>query len=441
MITKKSTDSLQTASPEDERGSNRRRVRFTARWVTTVSNPGCYYDASAPGLALQVTTGKSGLCKSYKFLFRSPVTGKRRDKGLGPATRIALSDARQKALAYREMIGRRIDPLTAAAEEKAARLRMHETSISFGEAANRCIEAKAPEWRNKKHGQQWKNTLATHAQSLTGLPVRDVDSAAVLRVLEPIWTSKPETASRVRQRIEAVLDWAAARNYRSGDNPARLKGNLGPLLPKTSKIKRVQHHPALPIDRANEFIQALRAKPSVSAHALEFLILTAARTSEVRLASWDEFNLDTRVWTIPASRMKSGRQHRVPLSDRATEILQIRSRLSSSNFTFPGQDKKGERGLSDGALLQLIRGIPGYEAYVPHGFRSTFRDWAAERTTYANETVELALAHTIRNQTESSYRRGDQLEKRRRLMQAWSNFLETPKLIRKSPIISISSRA
>ncbi len=402
--------------------------------------PGYYYDASTPGLALQVTAGKSGPCRSFKFLYRSPISGKRRDKGLGSTARTALADARQKVATYREMMGRGIDPLVAAAEHKAAQLRMRATSLTFGEAVDQCIETKAPEWRNTKHRQQWRNTLTTHAKPLLILPIRDVDSPAVLSVLEPIWTSKPETASRVRQRIETVLDWATARKYRSGENPARLKGNLGPLLPRTSKIKRVRHHPALPIDQINAFVQALHARPSVSALALEFLILTAARTSEVRLAVWDEVNFEARTWTIPPTRMKSGREHRVPLSDRAAEILKIQSKFDTSNFIFPGQSRNGKGGLSDGALLQLIRGLSGYETYVPHGFRSTFRDWAAERTNFAGETVELALAHTIRNQTESSYRRGDQLEKRRRLMQAWSTFIATSKTDGASAVVAISSR-
>lgn len=426
---------------ESAPNSNQRRLRFTHRWVTTVHGTGYYYDASTPGLALQVTVGKQGLCRSFKFLYRSPISGKRRDKGLGSTSRTALADARQKVATYREMIGRGIDPLVAAAEHKAAQLRLHATSMTFGEAVDRYIEAKAPEWRSTKHQQQWKNTLTTHAKTLINLPVRDIDSLAVLGVLEPIWTSKPETASRVRQRIEAILDWAAARHYRSGDNPARLKGNLGPLLPKTNKIKRVRHHPALPIDQINAFVKTLHARPSVSAHALEFLILTAARTSEVRLAVWSEVSFETRTWIIPSTRMKSGREHRVPLSDRAVEILKLQSTFNTSSFIFPGQSRTDRGSLSDGALLQLIRGLSGYETYVPHGFRSTFRDWAAERTTFAGETVELALAHTIRNRTESSYRRGDQLEKRRRLMQAWATFIGTARSQNQSSVVPISSRS
>jgi integrase len=420
---------------------DQRRRRFTHRWVSNVQQPGYYYDASTPGLALQVTVGKFGLCKSYKFLYRSPTSGKRRDKGLGPTDRTALMEARRKVIAYREMIARGIDPLVADAERKATQSRMHATSITFGEALNRCIETKAPEWRNAKHRQQWRNTLTTHAKPLINLAVRDIDSPTVLSILEPIWTLLPETASRVRQRIEAVLDWATARSYRTGENPARLKGNLGPLLPKTNKIKRVRHHPALPIDQINDFVKTLHARPSVSALALEFLILTAARTAEIRLANWDEINFTTRTWNIPPTKMKSGREHRVPLSDRAIEILKLQAKFSNHNFIFPGQSRNEGGSLSSGALLQLIRGLSGYEAYVPHGFRSTFRDWAAERTNFAGETVELALAHTIRNQTESSYRRGDQLEKRRRLMQTWATFVATPRAAGPSSIVPILSRA
>jgi integrase len=429
------------ATPREAvRSGNQRRLRFTHRWVTTVQSPGYYYDAATPSLALQVTVGKSGLCKSFKFLYRSPINGKRRDKGLGSTTRTGLAEARQKVATYREMIGRGVDPLVAAAEYKAAQFQMYATSLTFGEAVDRCIETKAPEWRNAKHRQQWKNTLTTHAGPLINLSVRDVDSPAVLGVLQPIWTSMPETASRVRQRIEAVLDWAAARGYRSGENPARLKGNLGPLLPKTSKIRRVKHHPALPCDQIYDFLKLLHARPSVSALALEFLILTAARTSEVRLAVWAEIDLVKAVWTLPPERMKSARQHRVPLSDRALEILRLQARFGTREFIFSGQNKRTGVSLSDGALLQLIRGIDGYETYVPHGFRSTFRDWASERTNFANETVELALAHTIKNQTESAYRRGDQLEKRRRLMQAWSDFVATPKVAGPATVTLISKQ-
>ena len=238
------------------------------------------------------------------------------------------------------------------------------------------------------------------------------------------WNVRTETATRVRQRIEVIFDWCKAHEYIKGDNPARLKGALGHLLPKAKKIQKKSHHPALPFQRIGEFVKDLREHNGYSALALELLILTATRTGEVIEAQWTEFNLDTKVWVIPAARMKAGKEHRAPLNTRAMEILEHLKTISVSGYLFPGALHKEESHLSNMALLSMMRKMPKYSEYVPHGFRSTFRDWAAETTDYSNETVELALAHTIKNKAEAAYRRQDQLEKRARLMEDWAIFIE-----------------
>jgi integrase len=242
-----------------------------------------------------------------------------------------------------------------------------------------------------------------------------------LTVLEPIWTTKTETATRLRQRIETVMDWAKARKLYTGDNPASLKGGLGQLLPKASKIAKVKHQPALPYQQMHLFVQELRQKKGVSPKAFEFLILTAARSGEVLGAKWDEIDLSAKVWTIPAERMKAGRAHRVPLSGPAVAVVNEMLAGKQGDYVFPNPSSK--RAMSNGALLAVIKGMPTYSKYVPHGFRSTFRDWAAETTNFANETLELALAHTIRDKAEAAYRRQDQLEKRAKLMEQWAAYV------------------
>jgi integrase len=297
--------------------------------------------------------------------------------------------------------------------------------LTFEQAASQCIAARQHEWKNEKHRHQWGATLKTYAYPVIGnLSVDQVTMELVLQVLEPIWTTKTETATRLRQRIETVLDWAKARKLRNGDNPASLKGGLGQLLPKASKIAKVRHQPALPYQQAHAFVQALHQKKGISPKAFEFLILTAARSGEVLGAKWDEIDLVGNVWTIPAERMKAGREHRIPLSARAVTIIKEMLAGRQCDYVFP--DPTGKKGMSNGALLAVIKGMPDYAAYVPHGFRSTFRDWAAETTAYANETLELALAHTIRDKAEAAYRRQDQLEKRVALMEQWTGYVARP---------------
>ena len=391
----------------------------SARSVQTEKVAG--YHRYGPGLYLQVAQGGT---KTWIFRFKSPVTGKPREMGLGSLSFLSLAQARERAIECRQQMLRGFDPIEERNNGRRLQQLEQARAITFQQAAEQCIESKKHEWKNAKHGQQWVNTLTTHAYPTIGkLSVAALDTALVLKVLGPIWTTKAETASRVRQRIETVWDWAKARGYVIGENPAMLRGHLDKLLAKTSKIKRVKHHPALPYKQIHPFIKALRDKKGSSPLALEFAILTAARTGEVIGAKWGEIDLAAKVWTIPAERMKAGKEHRVPLCDRAIDILNsINSEGTADVFVFPGW--KARTGLSNGALLVLM-GKMGFGQYTPHGFRSCFRDWAAEEAhSFQTETIELALAHTIKNQVEAAYRRGDQLERRRELMAAWAKHIE-----------------
>ncbi len=399
---------------------------LSARTVHSETKVGYHADAGQRGLYLQIVNGSQGPSRSWVFRYISPTTRKRRDMGLGSTADVGLADARKAAQAARSTLTQGADPLDERRALLAARRAEAVRTVTFDAAAKLCIETKTPEWSNPKHAAQWTATLTTYAsQHIGAMPVRDINVEAILKILGPIWTTKTETATRVRQRIETVLDWAAARGYRSGLNPASLKGNLAQLLPRTSKIKQVTHHPALPFTEINSFITALRNRPGLSAIALELLILTAARTGEVINATWVEVNLQTKVWTIPAKRMKAKREHRVPLCGRALQILTQLQGIATSDYIFPGHHLSGTKPLSSAAMLKLMKGMAGYQNLVPHGFRSTFRDWAAETTSFSNETVELALAHTIKNKAEAAYRRGDMLDKRHKLMEEWGKYVET----------------
>ena len=391
----------------------------SARSVETVTEIG--YHRCDRGLYLQVAGSGT---KSWLFRYKSPVTAKQREMGLGSLNLVPLAAARNIAVECRRQVLSGLDPLEERGRVKRVRLLEQARSITFQGAAEQCIASKKPEWKNAKHAQQWANSLTTYAYPVFGtLSVSDLDTDLVLKAIEPIWISKAETASRVRQRIETVWDWARARKYVEGENPARLRGHLDKILAKTAKVKRVKHHAAIPYKQIATFIKKLRGRKGSSASAMEFMILTAARTGEVRGARWQEIDLTIKVWTIPADRMKAGKEHRVPLCDRALQILNsMKSNRNPDEFVFPGW--KAGTGLSDGAMLALLRKME-VGPYTPHGFRSTFRDWAAEEAhQFSNETVELALAHTIRNKAEAAYRRGDQLERRRELMAAWSEHIE-----------------
>jgi integrase len=391
----------------------------SARSVETVTETG--YHRCDRGLYLQVAGSGT---KSWLFRYKSPVTAKQREMGLGSLNLISLAAARDLALECRRQVLSGLDPIEERGRVNVVRQLEQARSITFKEAADQCIASKKPEWKNAKHAQQWSNSLATYAYPVFGnLSVSDLDTDLVLKAIEPIWISKAETASRIRQRIETVWDWARARKYVEGENPARLRGHLDKILAKTAKVKRVKHHAAVPYKQIATFITKLRGRKGSSALALEYLILAAARTGEVRGARWQEIDLTSKTWVIPANRMKAGKEHRVPLCDRAIQILNsMKSNRNPNEFIFPGW--KTETGLSDGAMLVLMRKMD-VGPYTPHGFRSCFRDWAAEEAyEFSNETVELALAHTIKNKAEAAYRRGDQLERRRELMQKWGAFIE-----------------
>ena len=308
--------------------------------------------------------------------------------------------------------------------------------MTFDACAAAYIEAHKTSWRNEKHRDQWRNTLNSYASPVFGsLPVQAIDVALVMKVLEPIWKTKSETASRLRGRIEAVLDWATVRSYREGENPARWRGHLDKLLPARSKIQKVEHHPALPHDEIGDFMAMLRGQDGTAARALEFLILTAARTGEIIGARWDEIDLEDKIWVVPGARMKAGREHRVPLSGAALAILEQMREIREGDFVVPG-GKKGKP-LSNMAMLAVLKRM-GRDDLTTHGFRSTFRDWAAERTNFPREVVEMALAHTIESKVEAAYRRGDLFQKRRQLMEAWVRFCASPKS--RGEVVPISSR-
>jgi integrase len=337
---------------------------------------------------------------------------------------ISLAEAREAATECRRLRFQGIDPIEARkAERQQARLEAAK-GMTFRACAERYIETHKAGWRNPKHALQWASTLASYAYPVFGdLPVKAIDVGLVMKAVEPIWATKTETASRLRGRIESVLDWAAARGYRHGDNPARWRGHLDKLLPKREKVQRVQHHAALAYDEMGVFMEALRSQGGMAAKALEFCILTATRTSETINARWDEIDLTAKLWTIPAGRIKAGKEHRIPLSAPALMLLRQLAGTRSGEFVFPGG--KAGKPLSNVALLALLKRM-GCDDLTVHGFRSAFRDWAAERTHFPREVAEMALAHAIGDKVEAAYRRGDLFEKRRKLMQEWARFCALP---------------
>ena len=362
------------------------------------------------------------------WIFRYQVNGRRREMGLGALEYLEPVKARAEAAGLKAKVSEGIDPLderksleaAAAAQRKAEQAALRKAGATFEVVAAQYIENHRPSWKNAKHAQQWENTLRTYVYPVVGnLPVDEVTTEHVVAILKPIWATKSETASRVRMRIEAVLTAAKLMGWRSGDNPAVYKGGLEAILPPISKVRQVRHHPALPYEEAPAFMRLLRERGGISAFALEFCILTAARSGEVRHATWDEIDQDAGLWIVPADRMKARREHRVPLSKRALEVLENIGRHQDSPLIFPGV---GFKPLSDMTLSAVLKRM-NLSQFTVHGFRSTFRDWAAETTPYPNEVVEMALAHTIANKAEAAYRRGDLLQKRRQLMDDWCDFL------------------
>ncbi|MER9227732.1 integrase arm-type DNA-binding domain-containing protein [Mesorhizobium sp. M0664] len=403
--------------------------KLSAIEVAKKSKPGIYSDGD--GLYLQVAKSTSKAAKpgdvSKSWLFRFMLAGKARYMGLGDVNTFSLQEARKRAREARQKVADGIDPIEERKEKKSTYRADDAKRITFKQASERYIAAQKAGWKNAKHADQWRNTLATYAWPFIGeLPVAKVETAHVHQILDPIWETKTETASRVRGRVESVLDWATVRGFRpKGDNPARWRGHLDKALPARAKVAKVQHHAAMPYADVPAFMTRLRAMDSISARALEFTILTAVRTGEAIGATDGEFDFAKKLWTIPAERMKADRPHRVPLSDRAIEILKSIPREADSAYIFPGA-RKGKP-LSNMAMLELVRGMEGMGGLTVHGFRSTFRDWAAERSNFPREIAEAALAHVLSDKTEAAYQRGDLLDKRRKLMSAWAGFAGTAK--------------
>lgn len=381
--------------------------------VRRLSQPGRWRVGGVDGLALQIT-GQG----ARSWLLRVRVGGRQREMGLGSFPTVSLADARERARHESAQARQGTDPIAArqAARSAAAAERMAQQS--FSSVAAQYIAQHERAWRNAKHGAQWTATLQTYAAPVIGaLFVRDVTTAHIIKLLEPIWASRTETARRVRSRIELVLDFATARGLREGPNPARWKGNLDAALPKPGRIAKVQHHAAVPVAEMPRFMIRLRALSGMGARALEFTILTAARSGEVRGARWCELDLAAALWNVPAERMKSVREHRVPLSGGALELLRKLGQGAPEALVFPGM-----RGpLSDMSLTAVLRRMK-VDA-TAHGFRSTFRDWAAEHTEHAGEVAEMALSHAVGDKVEAAYRRGDLFDKRVVLMEDWARFL------------------
>jgi integrase len=396
--------------------------RLTAKSVEKIKEPG--YHPDGDGLYLQVS---ASLTKSWVFIYT--LNGRTPEMGLGAYPVVSLVKAREKRNAGRGLLADGMDPIEHRDALRAQQALQKANTLSFEQCATKMIDSHMAGWKNPKHIQQWKNTLTTYAGPVIGKkPVQEVDTQHIREVLEPIWTSKPETASRVRGRIEQVLDWAKVRNYRTGENPARWRGHLDKLLPRKSKVHTVKHQPALPYVKINLFIEALRQQPGIAARAVEFAVLTAMRSGEVRGAKSAEFDLDEAVWAVPAVRMKMKRPHRVPLTPRAVEIVRDRLKANpDAEYVFP--NSRNGKPLSDMALTTVLRrmNVKGEEAVV-HGFRSTFRDWVAEQTNHQRELAEFALAHKLPSEVEGAYLRSDMFEKRRKLMRDWQRYIDRPQV-------------
>lgn len=402
---------------------------LTALAVKKNIKPGLHAVGGVAGLLLQVSN-----TEARSWILRIVVGSKRRDIGLGGYPDVTLSQARDKARELREKIKEGIDPVE---ERRAAKERLklaQAKSITFDAATEKVLAIREVEYKNAKHIAQWRSTLQTYASPTIGkLPVSDIEKGHILQILQPIWNEKTETASRVRGRIENVLSWATASDYRTGENPARWKGHLDQLLSKPNKTKKVKHHKAIPWQDIGVFMCDLKKREGMAAKALEFLILTATRSGEVRGATWDEIDLNTRIWTVPADRMKAGKEHQVPLSDEAIKLLEALPRMDNDEHLFPAPRGGALSDMSISAVTKRMK----VEA-VPHGFRSTFRDWCSEDTNFPHNVAEMALAHTIGNKVEAAYRRGDLLAKRTRLMQTWAKYCNTVQI--KSDVVSLQRR-
>lgn len=402
---------------------------LSATEVKRLTKTGVHAVGVVAGLLLQVSP--SG---ARSWILRATVGTKRRDIGLGGYPDISLAQAREKARDTKEQIKAGVDPVEQRKSANADLKNRQRTQITFDDAAERFIANKQHEFKSKKHTAQWSSTLNTYASPIIGkLPVAEIELNHIIQILEPIWLEKTQTAKRLRGRIESVLSWATVAGFRSGDNPARWKGHLDTVLPKPSKVTKVKHHKAIPWQEMGAFMTELKKREGMAAKALEFVILTATRSGEVRGGTWDEIDLKSGIWTVPLERMKAGKEHRVPLSKEAIQLLKSIPMLEGTKYIFAAP--RGGK-LSDMSLSAVVRRMK-VEA-VPHGFRSTFRDWCSESTNYPHAVAEMALAHTIGNKVEAAYRRGDLFAKRVRLMQEWAKYCNTEQV--KGEVVGIREK-
>jgi integrase len=408
---------------------SKQKDRLTPLAIKNFKRAGYYADGL--GLYLQVLpTG------AKTWIHRYMLNGKAREMGLGSLQDVTLAEARAKRNESRKLAREQgIDPITHRQQNKLANALVELKVISFDQCATAYIDAKSIEWKNAKHRQQWVTTLKQYASPVFGgQPVSEVTTDLVMKVLQPIWYAKTETASRLRGRIESILDWAKTSGYRTGENPARWDGHLDNLLPARNKAQPVKHQPALPYTEINAFLSALSAQQGAAKHALHLLILTATRTSEIIGARWDEIDFTTNTWTIPAARMKAGREHRIPLTRQAVAVIEGMQAFKLNDFVFPG--RSGEKPMSNMSMLQLLERMKRKDITV-HGFRSTFRDWAAHETNIPREIAEAALAHDVRTETEAAYQRGDFFNRRRKLMEAWAAYCERQPVVHSKNVRSI----
>ena len=404
--------------------------RLTALKVAR-AKPGLHHDGR--GLYLQVTEG------GRSWVLRYTINRRARWMGLGSAHDLTLAMARERATEARLLKLNGTDPIEQRRAEREARRLAGAKTMTFRQCAEKYIASHENGWRNDVHRKQWPASLAQHVYPVIGdLPVHDIDTALVMKVVEPIWTRVPETASRVRGRIESILDWARVRGFRAGENPAHWRGHLDKMLPARSKVRSVRHHPALHYDQMPAFMAALREQNAIVARAMEFLVLTGARVGEVLGARQSEFSLLDKVWTVPAERMKASKAHRVPLSPRALAILpEMQAHCGGDDaYVFPGS--KGGRPLHRRTLLRLVQRL-GRNDVTVHGFRRTFRDWAGERTAFPFEVLEKALAHTVGSKSSRSYARSDLLDERRKLMSMWAEFCTT-KPVERDKVVPMQRR-
>ncbi|MDE2165519.1 MAG: integrase arm-type DNA-binding domain-containing protein [Alphaproteobacteria bacterium] len=407
-------------------------AKLSALQVARLKEPGMYADGA--GLYLQVTgDGRDRVTKSW--IYRYGVNGRTRDMGLGSVLVIGLAAAREKAAECRRIRDAGKDPIDVRKADRAAAALAAASAMTFKQVREKFIAANRADWRNPKHAAQWETTLERYAEPEIGaVSIQAIDAGLVLKVIEPIWRQIPETASRLRGRIEAIIDFATVHGWRTGENPARWRGHLDKILPAPTKVRAVKHHAALPFDELPAFLADLRNQGGAAARALEFTILTVARTKQTIGAQPSEVSAASKIWTVPGERMKAGKEHRVPLAPRALEL----AGEAAAGYLFPGPGR--DQPLSNMAMTMVLRRM-GRDDITVHGFRSTFRDWAAERTNFPSEVVEMALAHAIDDKVEAAYRRGDLLEKRTRLMNAWANFCATAPASKGDNVVRLKASA